>query len=200
MRDPALDRLLFALADLWRAEPRPEAEATAQALTATQIATPLRSGLPGPHDAAIRALLAGKGPLAEATLALFDRLPWGTNPVDAQVGPYAAIFAVAELLGPDGPIPAPDLRMGFFYQAPGTYYPLHNHDADETYVILAGSAVWTAGDDTRLRGAGEVIHHPSRLPHAFAAGPEGLLAVWRWSGDINTHSYGFTEDPALGVA
>ena len=200
MRDPALDTLLQALADLIRAEPRPEAAATAQALVATQIPAPFLPSVPGPHDGAIRALLTGAGPLAGAVLAMMDRLPWGSNPVDAQVGPYATIFAVAELLGPEAPIPAPDLRMGLFYQAPGTYYPLHLHDADETYTILAGSAVWTAGDDTRLRGAGDTVHHPSRMPHAFAAGPEGLFAVWRWSGDINTHSYSFIADPAVGAA
>ncbi|MEZ5868756.1 MAG: dimethylsulfonioproprionate lyase family protein [Defluviimonas denitrificans] len=43
-------------------------------------------------------------------------------------------------MGPDGPIPAPDLRLGLLFQRPDSYYPLHNHDADETYVILAGEA------------------------------------------------------------
>lgn len=201
MRDPAFDALLHAIADTLRAEPRPEAEATAQALVTTQIPLAFGPGLPGPHDAAIRALLAGAAhPVAPALLAVMNRVPWGTNPVEDSVGPYAGIFAVAEILGPDGPIPAPDLRAGLFYQAPGTYYPLHSHDADETYTILAGSAEWTAGVETRWRGAGEAIHHPSRLPHAFRAGPEGLLALWRWSGDVNTHSYGFVSDPAASVA
>jgi mannose-6-phosphate isomerase-like protein (cupin superfamily) len=77
---------------------------------------------------------------------------------------------------------------------PESYYPLHLHDADETYAIIAGQALWTAGDDTRMRGAGDMIHHPSLMPHAFRTGPEGFLAIWRWSGDINTHSYAFIED------
>lgn len=200
MRDPAFDTLLCTLADTFRAEPRAEAEATAQALLTTQIPETFLPRLPGPHDGAIRALLEGSDhPVARALRTVMDRVPWGTNPVEAQAGPYGAIYAVAELLGPDGPIPAPDLRAGLFYQAPGTYYPLHLHDADETYTILAGSAEWTAGDDTRQRGAGESIHHPSLMPHAFRAGPEGILALWRWSGDINTHSYGFIADPALGT-
>ncbi|MGB5560546.1 MAG: hypothetical protein WBN04_21345 [Paracoccaceae bacterium] len=41
-----------------------------------------------------------------------------------------------------------------------------------------------------------MIHHPSLMPHAFRTGSEGFLAIWRWSGDINTHSYAFVEDPA----
>lgn len=76
-----------------------------------------------------------------------------------------------------------------------SYYSLHNHDADETYVILAGQSLWTAGDDTRMRGTGDMIHHPSLMPHAFRTGPEGMVAFWRWSGDVNTHSYAFLPDP-----
>ena len=38
-----------------------------------------------------------------------------------------------------------------------------------------------------------------RLLPAFATGPEGPFALWRWSGDINTLSCGFTEDPVSGV-
>jgi len=35
------------------------------------------------------------------------------------------------------------------------------------------------------------------MPHAFRAGPDGFLALWRWSGDVNTHSYTFLDDPAV---
>ncbi len=118
-----------------------------------------------------------------------------SNPVeDLTEGKIAAIISVATLMGPEGPIPAPDVRLGLAYMPPDSYYPLHVHDADETYVIVAGQALWTAGDDVRMRGPGAMIHHPSLLPHAFLTGSEGFLAVWRWSGDINTHSYAFIED------
>jgi len=108
------------------------------------------------------------------------------------------MISVATLMGPDGPIPAPDVRLGLVYMRPDSYYPLQLHDADETYVIVTGQALWTAGEDVRMRRAGELIHHPSLMPHAFRTGPEGFLAIWRWSGDINTHSYAFIED--LGSA
>jgi mannose-6-phosphate isomerase-like protein (cupin superfamily) len=151
-----------------------------------------------PLDGMIRdALARSPHPAAAAILAAQERLPWGTNPVADKMSPSAAaICAVCTLLSPDGPIVAPDLRLGLFYQRPNTYYALHQHDADETYVILSGQPVWTAGDDIRTRHPGEFIHHPSLMPHAFRTGPEGLLALWRWSGDVNTTSYAFVDDPA----
>lgn len=177
---------------------RDAADATARALVTTQIPQPFSLRAPFPHDAAMRALLAGSAhAAAPAILAVQDRMPWGTNPVEGTGGIATSFFSVATLMGPEGPIPAHDLRLGLFWQAPDTYYPLHNHDADETYTILAGSVVWTAGEDTRLRHAGEAIHHPSLMPHAFRAGPDGFLALWRWSGDVNTHSYTFLDDPAV---
>lgn len=201
MHDPAFDAFLHSLADLCRLEGRPPADDTATALITTQIPQPFGPRLPTPFDAAMRAVLATSAlPAVRALLAVQDRLPWGSNPVEGQGNIANTFFSVATLLGPDGPIPAPDLRLGLFWQAADTYYPLHNHDADETYTILAGSVIWTAGDDTRLRHAGESIHHPSLMPHAFRAGPDGFLALWRWSGDINTHSYAFLDDPAAGVA
>lgn len=195
---PEFEALLTALAAIYRSEGRDEAERTAQALLTTPTPTAIARQAPCLFDAMIRAVLAASpDSAAAALLAAQDVIPWGTNPVAEQMtGEAAAICAVAELMGPDGPIPAPDLRLGLLYQKPDSYYPLHSHDADETYVILAGEALWTAGDDIRLRGAGEMIHHPSLLPHAFRAGPGGFVALYRWSGDINTRSYRFLDDPA----
>jgi quercetin dioxygenase-like cupin family protein len=196
-----LDVLLSAIATQHRMENRAEADATAHALLTTQVPQALTSRLPCPLDDEIRAVLATSDhPLARALLAAQGRMPWGTNPVEGTPGVSSTIFSVATLMGPEGPVPSPDFRMGFFFQRPDTYYPLHNHDADETYVILAGSAIWTAGSDTRERGPGDIIHHPSLMPHAFRTGPEGIVAMWRWSGDINTRSYAFLLDPQISVA
>jgi quercetin dioxygenase-like cupin family protein len=201
MYSPEIDALLEILAALYRSEDRDEALRTAHTL----LTTPSPEAL-GPRgacslDALIRdALAASPLPAARALLAAQPYVPWGTNPVAAQMtDDAAAICAVAELMGPEGPIPAPDLRLGLLYQRPDTYYPLHNHDADETYVILAGQALWTAGDDVRMREAGEMIHHPSLMPHAFRAGPQGFVALYRWSGNISAQSYAFLEDPGQRV-
>ncbi len=201
MYSPEFDVLLAAMAAIYRSEGRDEALRTAQTLLTTP--SPDAIGVCGAcsFDGMIRDVLAVSSfPAARALLAAQRHVPWGTNPVAAQMTDDAAtICAVAELMGPEGPIPAPDLRLGLIFQRPDTYYPLHNHDADETYVILAGQALWTAGDDVRMRGAGEMIHHPSLMPHAFRAGSQGFVALYRWSGDINAHSYAFLPDPGLSV-
>lgn len=202
MHAPAFDALLDALADVYRSEGRTEADLTAHALLTTPAPEAFVPQPPCALDAMMRALLAtSRHPAAAPILAAQGLIPWGTNPVaDRMSESAAAICAVTTLMGPEGPIPAPYLRLGLFYQRPDCYYPLHNHDADETYVILAGQAFWTAGDDRRMRGPGDVIHHPSRMQHAFRTGSEGVLALWRWSGDVNTHSYAFGDDPEALIA
>lgn len=200
MRPTELDLLLNTLAAVFRAEGRAAANDTARALLNGPAHAGFACRAPCLFDAGIRAVLAGSlHPAAQAALLAQARLPWGTNPVASSMTPdAAAICAVAEILGPDAPIHASDLRVGFLYQRPESYYPLHNHDADETYLVLAGQALWTAGADMRSRGAGAMIHHPSLMPHAFRTGPEGMVALYRWSGDINAESYTFLDDPALG--
>lgn len=198
MHPPVFDALLAVLAGIYRTEGREEADRTAHALMTTPSPEAFGPQPPCALDGLMRDLLATSDhPTAAAILAAQDLIPWGTNPVaDRMSDAAAAICAVTTLMGPDGPIPAPDLRLGLLYQRPNSYYALHNHDADETYVIVAGSAIWTAGEDTRRRGPGDYIHHPSLMPHAFRTGDEGFLALWRWSGDINTHSYTFLPDAA----
>lgn len=201
-QDILLDPALSAIAEIYAAEGR---------LPATQTAETLRRALgqglgPPPRpcslDAEIRACLANSPlPVARALLAAQGLIPWGVNPVAGLMTENAAaMVAVCTLLDPDGPIVSPDFRLGLLYMRPGSYYPLHDHDADETYVLIAGSAYWTAGEDRRLRHAGEVVHHPSLMPHAFRTGDTGFVALWRWSGDINTHSYRFLPDPEVTAA
>ena len=194
---PTLPTLLLAVADLTATEPRPEAQATAAALRAgagsdfpPQPATALASGIQ--HTIA----LPGAHPTAHLIRDAQPWLPWSDSPA-ASLQPTAlrAIKSIATLLGPDAPIPAPDLLFGFFYQEPGSYYPLHAHEAAETYTILSGTAQWQAGDRRLQLTAGDAIHHPANLPHAMRAGPDGFLAMWRWSGDISFDSYRMLPDP-----
>ena len=194
--------LLAQIAAIYDAEGREAATATARALVTTQQPGPIDRQPPCAFDAEIRACLESSPlPVAQAVLAAQDMIVWGVNPVAGRMTDHAAsIVAVATLMDPDGPIPSPDFRLGLLFMAGDCYYPLHNHDADETYVIIAGAALWTAGDDTRDRSAGELIHHPGLMPHAFRTKPQGMVALWRWSADINAHSYTFLPDPLEQIA
>jgi quercetin dioxygenase-like cupin family protein len=191
-----LPDLLHALADLTATEPRPEAEATAEALRAAtgidfpdQPPTSLSTGIL--HTASLPGHSA-----ARLVLDAHPWLPWQDSPAASlQPTQLRAIKSIVTLLGPDAPIASDSFLFGLFYQAPGTYYPLHAHNAAETYTILAGTAHWQAGDRRPTLSAGEAIHHPPNLPHAMRAGPEGFLAMWRWSGDIGFDSYRMLPDP-----
>ena len=198
---PSADTLVSALSELYVAELDSAGPLAALALRGADLQWLNER----PHDAfddIVYTLLSLSDlPQAERIAAARAYLPWGTSPLTAdKSGEVAACYSVATLMGPEGPVICPDHRLGLFYQQPNTYYPLHIHMADETYVILAGRAIWTAGDDTRPRVPGDMIHHPSLMPHAFRTGPEGLLALWRWSGDIDPAKYDMVPDPALAAA
>ena len=191
-----LSAMLEAISGVYEAEADPQGTYTAQTLRVTPLLTRFEQAPPCLLDEGIRTVLAGsEHPEACAAHKAHHLLPWGSNPVEGQTEQtIAEMISVATLMGPDGPIPAPDVRLGLVYMRPEPYYLMQLHDADETYVIIAGQAFWIAGDDIRMRGAGDMIHHPSQMPHAFNTGPEGFLAIWRWSRDINTESYAFVED------
>ena len=193
MKPDPFQVMLEEIAKVYEAENDPQGSHTAQTLRLNRSQYAFGVVPPCTLDAGIRTVLAiSAHPVARTMLSTLDRMPWGSNPVaDRTENAIAAMISVANLMGPEGPISAPDVRLGLLYMRPDCFYPLHTHDADETYVIVAGQALWTAGDDVRIRGAGNMIHHPSLMPHAFRTGPEGFLALWRWSGDINTHSYTF---------
>lgn len=192
-----LSDLIHALADLVANEPRTEAQATARALRdAADTGFPPQP--PSLLDAEIRAACAlpHAHPAARLIAKAQASLPWQASPAAAlQPRSLAATKAVVTLLAPEGPIHSPDLRFGLFYQAPGIYYPLHAHEAEETYTILAGRAEWRAGDRSFPLTPGQASYHPPNLPHAMRAGPQGFLAIWRWSGDISFDSYRMLPDP-----
>jgi quercetin dioxygenase-like cupin family protein len=191
-----LAALLGSLADLTAKEPRPEAQATATALRTGDPTAFARHPFPALTDGIRRTgALLDALPVTRLMLAAHSRLPWLDSPIASrQPTNLRAIKSVATLIGPNAPIPSKTLLFGLFYQAPGTYYPLHAHNAAETYTILSGAALWQAAEDRFPVTAGAAIHHPPNLAHAMRAGPEGFLAMWRWSGDIGFDSYRMLTD------
>lgn len=191
-----LSDLLHALADLTAIEPRPEAQATAEALRAA-AGTDFPAQEPSTLSPGILHAAGLPGhPTAKLIHAAHQWLPWQDSPAASlQPTGLRAIKSIVTLLGPGAPIPSDTLLFGLFYQAPGSYYPLHAHNAAETYTVLSGSALWQAGDRRFATNIAEPIHHPPNLPHAMRAGPEGFLAMWRWSGDIGFESYRMLPDP-----
>jgi quercetin dioxygenase-like cupin family protein len=194
-----LAALIGSLADLTAKEPRPEAQATAAALRAGDSTAFARHPFPALTEGIRRTgALLDALPVTRLMLAAHSRLPWQDSPIASlQPTDLRTIKSVATLLGPDAPIPSDALLFGLFYQAPGSTYPLHAHNAAETYTVLSGTAHWQAGNHRLILTAGKAIHHPPNLPHAMRAGPDGFLAMWRWSGDIGFDSYQMLPDPEV---
>lgn len=191
-----LPDLLQTLADLTATEPRAEAQATAEVLrdgaTTDFPAQPPSALFPGILHAGS---LPGH-PAARLIRAAHPWLPWTDSPAASlQPTSLRAIKSVVTLIGPGAPIPSETLLFGLFYQDPDSYYPLHAHNAAETYTVLSGNALWQAGNRRFPTTVADPIHHPPNLPHAMRAGPDGFLAMWRWSGDIGFDSYRMLPDP-----
>ena len=92
------------------------------------------------------------------------------------------------IMGVDTVIPSKKFRLGFLFQKPNSYYPLHSHSAAETYFIVGGELDWSDGNKTRKLVAGDTINHSSLLPHSFETKSAGFLGLWHWSELIGEES------------
>jgi mannose-6-phosphate isomerase-like protein (cupin superfamily) len=139
-------------------------------------------------DAAISASAAfATAAAAQALREARSHLRWGYS-YETRVGEetLAQRISFAELIGPDGPMSEPDARVGFTLLAPDTLYPLHAHPATELYWVMAGHAEWSRDSATEVVPPGRFVLHRSDEPHAMRTSAEPLLALWCWSGDLDT--------------
>ena len=58
----------------------------------------------------------------------------------------------------------------------GTGPGLHRHPYDETFIVEAGSATFTVGDETLELKAGQIAVVPAGTPHKFVSG-EGFRLI-----------------------
>jgi quercetin dioxygenase-like cupin family protein len=142
-------------------------------------------------DAALAA--GGSGPeagLAAELSALAPSLAWiYSYPARAGQPDLSAAVAFSQIVGPGGFRPSDRLRLGLTLIAPGTHYPPHAHPAIETYLVIAGTALWGLGATAAAaQPPGALILHPSGMAHAMQTGAEPLLAIWSWRGDVTSPS------------
>ncbi len=176
-----------------------EVDAAAQhlRLSAQQaVPRPGFTAVPGRDHSAILAPAVAAGlrnpasAIAAAIAALPGALPWhyhyAPRPGEAAL---AERIGFAELIGPNGPLTAPECRVGFTLMAPGTFYPLHAHPAIELYLVISGTSGWTTPGAVRIVAPGQFVLHRSNQPHAMRTFGQPLLALYGWRGDIHTSSY-----------
>jgi quercetin dioxygenase-like cupin family protein len=58
---------------------------------------------------------------------------------------------------------------------PGAGPPLHRHPYEETFVIEAGTAIFTVDGETTEAGGGQIVVVPAGAPHRFVASGESVL-------------------------
>ena len=61
--------------------------------------------------------------------------------------------------------------------APGQGPRLHRHPYEEVFVVHEGRAAFTAGEETLVAGAGQVVVVPAGTPHKFVNAGEGWLRL-----------------------
>lgn len=197
----ALAALRTAAADVYEdwaergGEGAADAAIVAQALRAPQgyepldpAGAPVLRHLPG----ALERAAAGPHPgLIAAIGAAAPHLVW------TQVKSYRAVmprtfldgYAHVNLLGRGGHFPDDRARCGLLLFGPDIDYPAHSHPARELYLVLDGTAEWwREGEDYRARPPGDRLLHEGSQSHAMRMGTEGLLALWAWTGDLETEA------------
>ena len=188
----AFGRLMAETAALFRLEGRVEGDACADAFETV----PFPTTHPTINLTPILSALADMTTPAARTLRdASEYLPWELNSTSVFGASDSAedVYFVVRLIGPGCLLHSDTILAGYFLQLPGIYYPLHSHEAAETYVILSGESDWTSDIDIFRFGAGATIHHPPYFPHAMRTYDQPLVAAWRWSGNIDPSTYRFLE-------
>ena len=137
------------------------------------------------------AALAGPGTagFAEAFIRARGSLRWEQcyTSADSVVGDdMLSNYGYAEIIGKQGPFVSTRMRAGIGVYGPHLDYPLHRHQAEEIYVVLAGSAFFSRGDDApALRKPGDVLYHAPHMPHGLRTADKPLVLAYLWqNGDL----------------
>ena len=90
-----------------------------------------------------------------------------------------------EIIGPNGLLISPNVRVGLLLLGEEVFYPSHNHKALEFYSILSGKSMWQQNNDRfEQKEPGDNIFHDMWVPHAMETTGEPALALFSWSGAI----------------
>lgn len=113
---------------------------------------------------------------APATTQLVDRLhdlagelDWRQTYGEGDMGAhFMSRYGWTLLVGPGGPIKSDEILAGILVLGPGIEYPVHHHEPEEAYCILAGRGSWKIGDtDWHKKAAGATVYNPAHQPHGM---------------------------------
>jgi hypothetical protein len=119
-------------------------------------------------------------------------MAWRRTYTEADVGAaFLQNYGWSEIVGTSGPLPSERVACGFLVLGPRIHYRRHQHEAEEVYIPLVGTASWQQGDGGWSEYApGKVIHHDRNEPHAMRTGKHPLLALYLWrSADLRQKAH-----------
>ena len=99
-------------------------------------------------------------------------------------------YAFNEVVGKFGPFVSERIRCGIGVWGPAIQYPRHHHQAEEIYLVLAGSAEFElGGGQAASRGVGEVVYVAPNQAHGFSTADDLLVVFYLWqAGDLRQRS------------
>lgn len=127
---------------------------------------------------------AAAQPLVRLLADSREALRWGQTYTEEDFGRnFLDNYGWVEVFGTRGHFANDKVAGGFLILGPEVVYPDHHHEAEEIYIPLTDGTGWRKGEGAfQVRGAAEVIHHPSNVNHAMKTGIEPLLALYLWRG------------------
>ena len=102
-------------------------------------------------------------------------------------------YGFAEIVGKRGPFISHRIRAGIGIWGSNIKYPIHQHEAEEVYIVLEGSADFILGDNQPVKkGAGDLVFVKSNLPHGFNTTEDNLFVLYLWKGGDLRQKSSFT--------
>ena len=128
--------------------------------------------------------MAGDGPFQAALAAVADHADWVQTYSETEVGRhFLDNYGYLELFGPTGIFTSSQCRAFIGYWGQGLYYPTHDHEAEELYLVVGGRCRFESdGEATADLGPGRIRIHRSFQPHAMDMRDGPLLALCLWRG------------------
>ena len=113
---------------------------------------------------------------------------WRQNYEEKDVGQsFLDKFAYFELFGPTGHFLTNDMSLYVIFFDKDTYYTWHNHEAEELYFVISGSAKFESkGDKSEILDKLKSRFHKSYQPHSLTTLNEKCLCIVMWRDKLNS--------------
>ena len=105
-----------------------------------------------------------------------------------------------QIVGQKGILKSEKLRTGLFLLAPGLFYPLHTHAAQEVYLAIAGNIQIQHGLEGKPFdvGSGHHSYTPGNKLHSLKTGEAPVLLLYIWIGEVDSPNLVWEQDESGG--